>query len=639
MAIITPSTFDPLRRYANVRLQQGVPLVDADLNELDDVRKFELRAHLRWYVGDGVPEGSDGFRIVGGLDNDFTISAGVPTAPANTAPTDQGLRHVGRILVDGLDAIIPTDLRYSQQPLHAGRPGAAALAARLGVPVTPALTTPSGPTQFLVYLDMWERLLTPEEEPGLIHPGMGVESCARIVREWVVRVKTGSVLPAPGATDHIPAHLYYPLARLNRRGGQAAVTGAEISDRRERRLLTPPAHLLTDVLDVADPAAYRRGEGRPLVSLRSAINSLIKGELPASPDLAVSPAPEPDFIRRAAVADTAGGLVVVWQSQRAGGTTLQVVASRLDRSQPSAGFTQAAILTTGTAVHQEPTAVALPDGELLVAYQTGSSIGTGADVHMKRGPFSRLDTAPQEDVGTTTSSADTLPHAVVAGDFAVLFTHQSAAGRWFYRRFDHVAKTFVDLQPVQLQDIAASQQPLHASVADGMVWAAYTDGTNLRVLRLNPAASPGQGVDMTGSTPAPASSNAFVLAHNATNARVFFDSGSTLMEYVCTNGVWSSPVAVAGAGGEKQPSATVDAENTLYLLSQRPATGGGNEIVLRRRRNLVTEVGGPLRLTLDNVDNAKPFPVFVPGQGIWMFWQTNRLGNNDIFAKCIVPTV
>jgi hypothetical protein len=47
MATMTPSTFDPLLRYVNVRLQQGVPLVDADLNELDDVRKFELRAFLK----------------------------------------------------------------------------------------------------------------------------------------------------------------------------------------------------------------------------------------------------------------------------------------------------------------------------------------------------------------------------------------------------------------------------------------------------------------------------------------------------------------------------------------------------------------------------------------------------------------
>ena len=65
MAVITPDTFDPLRSYIGVRLQQGVPLVDADWNEAHDVRKFEVQAFLKWFVGNGVPEGNDGFRIAG----------------------------------------------------------------------------------------------------------------------------------------------------------------------------------------------------------------------------------------------------------------------------------------------------------------------------------------------------------------------------------------------------------------------------------------------------------------------------------------------------------------------------------------------------------------------------------------------
>ncbi|MBV9787508.1 MAG: hypothetical protein JOZ51_05010, partial [Chloroflexi bacterium] len=48
MPVISPDTFDPLQRYVGVRLQQGVPIVDADENEREDVRKFELRAFLKW---------------------------------------------------------------------------------------------------------------------------------------------------------------------------------------------------------------------------------------------------------------------------------------------------------------------------------------------------------------------------------------------------------------------------------------------------------------------------------------------------------------------------------------------------------------------------------------------------------------
>lgn len=40
------NTFDRLKHFVNVRLQQGVPIVDADWNELQDIRKDELETFL-----------------------------------------------------------------------------------------------------------------------------------------------------------------------------------------------------------------------------------------------------------------------------------------------------------------------------------------------------------------------------------------------------------------------------------------------------------------------------------------------------------------------------------------------------------------------------------------------------------------
>src|SRR5947208_16801599 len=98
MAVITPNTFDALRRYVSVRLQQGVPIVDADWNEKEDIRRFEVRAFLKWFVGSGVPSCNNGFSIVGaGVANDFTISAGI-TPPA------YALNNVGRMLAAGMCA-------------------------------------------------------------------------------------------------------------------------------------------------------------------------------------------------------------------------------------------------------------------------------------------------------------------------------------------------------------------------------------------------------------------------------------------------------------------------------------------------------------------------------------------------------
>lgn len=229
MAVISPNTFDPLKRYVGVRLQQGVPLADADENEREDVLRFAIRTLARSFIGDGVPLGNNGFAI-GALSpaqqNDFVIRSGRDTgSPVN------GLSNVGRCLVDGMDVLIADDVRFSQQPLHSSQAGAAALAATWGVPVITMPTLANG--AFAVYLDVWERLVMPTEDPALVLPGLGVESCARLRREWAVRVRPGPAAPAPGQTDFIVGHGYLLLATLTRRTADGGlVNSADIADGR-----------------------------------------------------------------------------------------------------------------------------------------------------------------------------------------------------------------------------------------------------------------------------------------------------------------------------------------------------------------------------------------------------------------------
>ena len=135
MAVITPDTFDPLKRFVSVRLQQGVPLVDADWNEGEDAQRFAARSYRRWYVGDGIPYGSDAFRIhvlAAPAPDNFIIARGVAGAPGGTPPLTVGLHHTGRCLVEGLEAIIDADVAFRSQALHVANPGAAATAVRLG---------------------------------------------------------------------------------------------------------------------------------------------------------------------------------------------------------------------------------------------------------------------------------------------------------------------------------------------------------------------------------------------------------------------------------------------------------------------------------------------------------------------------
>jgi hypothetical protein len=71
------------KHYVGVRVQQGVPLLDADLHLVDSLHRSELESVGRWMLGSGVPVGSDAFRV------SALAGGGVKTVvlTANTAGT------------------------------------------------------------------------------------------------------------------------------------------------------------------------------------------------------------------------------------------------------------------------------------------------------------------------------------------------------------------------------------------------------------------------------------------------------------------------------------------------------------------------------------------------------------------------
>ncbi len=228
MGNFSRDTFDKLKHYVGVRLQQGVPLVDADWNEQEDIRMFELQSFLKWFVGNGVPKGNDGFHIKpvnNGVPNDFIIKGGDGTPEG-----------AGRCLVDGWEVINENDIRYTKQPLFNNT----SLAEAWGVPVLEPLTTPLIGTRVdLVYLDVWEREVNSEEDTDLINPAVGVETCVRSKREWVVRVAEGtSALPTTPS-----GHIFYPLATLTRPGGNPVIDKNVITEDHRTTDLTLENHL------------------------------------------------------------------------------------------------------------------------------------------------------------------------------------------------------------------------------------------------------------------------------------------------------------------------------------------------------------------------------------------------------------
>jgi Peptidase_G2, IMC autoproteolytic cleavage domain/FG-GAP repeat/Family of unknown function (DUF6519) len=204
-----------LKHYVSVRFQQGVPLVDADWNEMEDIRKEELHSFLKSFVGSGVPQNNDGFAIIEKVaaDNDFTIQGGIVDDP-------------GRCYVDGWETIIDNNTDYKSQVLYNNN----TLASQWNVDVLAPMSTPaSGTRADTVYLDTWEREINAQEDADLINPAIGIETCVRLKREWVVRVAQGGTYPGSHPQE---GHKYYTLATITRQGGIGAIIAADITDLR-----------------------------------------------------------------------------------------------------------------------------------------------------------------------------------------------------------------------------------------------------------------------------------------------------------------------------------------------------------------------------------------------------------------------
>lgn len=273
MGNFSRNTFDPARRYTSVRLQQGVPLVDADVNEMQDIRQHALEQFLRQFVGDGVPYGDDGFAItLTGAVDDFSIAAGA-------------------CLAGGLEASNDADTLFSAQELSV-RPD---LASQWGVP---ALDGFSITGTHIVYLDTWDREVDSTEDADIVNGLIGIETSVRNRREWVVRVAPGAVLPPVPAGSE--SHAFYALATLER---AADGTLSDLVEQRRTGVRVPSYHDLQQFLADAFGAGYpvnlargpNPGDAQLATSLREAINALMRGELPTAPAAVVRDAPDSYF--------------------------------------------------------------------------------------------------------------------------------------------------------------------------------------------------------------------------------------------------------------------------------------------------------------------------------------------------------
>ena len=190
--------------YVGLHIEQGVPVLDRDLNLLQDLIAAGIRQLFTRYIGDGVAAGSDAFRIDPvRAPQDFLIGGGA----------DGGR---GWCLVGGLDVAIDVSTRYSGQQGD-----------------LPKLTTPvppqPDPREDTVYLEAWMEEV--DGTPDLDNrDDVGTQTSTRLVVRSAVRVAEGVPVPrVEGRVRHV-------LAVLRRPHGTDTIDASMIVDRRQRRL-------------------------------------------------------------------------------------------------------------------------------------------------------------------------------------------------------------------------------------------------------------------------------------------------------------------------------------------------------------------------------------------------------------------
>ena len=218
-------SFDPENRYVGIRLQQGVPMLDRDWNELEDIRRFEEVSLRRHYIGNGSPD--DGFRI-----------------SATETPSNAFRIMTGRCMVDGFEAV------------NAPVEGDSILYSNLTIPTEERVDT--------VYLDLWIEEVNGSARPELKNDqDVDMETCVRHRLMWQVRVDEGNAGYAKEAHHH-----YYDIAEIKRTANAPEITDTDITDLRAsgRKLMEPRSP--SEGLDT---------------QARKLIDSIMKGNYPAEP--------------------------------------------------------------------------------------------------------------------------------------------------------------------------------------------------------------------------------------------------------------------------------------------------------------------------------------------------------------------
>jgi hypothetical protein len=149
----TRNTFDPLKHFSRVLMQQGRVALDADWNEQADITAHRTETEARDVIGlCGAPMHNPGFKISNGSGGDFTIGA-------------------GRVYVDGILCQNDEEVAFTNQS------------------DLPGTTSIKDSGRCLVYLDVWQRHLTALDDAEIREVALGgPDTATRTKIIWQVKI-------------------------------------------------------------------------------------------------------------------------------------------------------------------------------------------------------------------------------------------------------------------------------------------------------------------------------------------------------------------------------------------------------------------------------------------------------------------
>lgn len=207
-------TFDAGDGYRSVLLQQGRPLLDADVNEQNEITAHHDEVRARDIIGR-----SGGPAPAGEEPGPFAITAPSSSAASGWGFTDEpwsalrvrgGNYYVDGVLAESLDG--PANgWRLANQPHLPVIP--------LEDGDVPGLVEPEDDGRYLAYLDVWTRQVTFDEDPLLLESALGgPDTTTRAQTVWQVKLApigagvTCSDLHEQAATLRTPRRLAAELA-------------------------------------------------------------------------------------------------------------------------------------------------------------------------------------------------------------------------------------------------------------------------------------------------------------------------------------------------------------------------------------------------------------------------------------------